>query len=277
MTIPIRIVDAFAASPFAGNPAAVCTLEAAPDETWCQNVAAEMNLSETAFVWPEDDRFRLRWFTPSVEVPLCGHATLAAAHVLWETQLVDAAHPVAFDTLSGVLSARAAAGWIELDFPSLEPKPAALPAAARRALGDAPVREVCSVDGGFEAVLALLDDARAVRSLVPDLGSLRAPGTPGLLVTAPGDTPGCDFVSRFFAPGVGIDEDPVTGGAHCALAPFWSARTGRSELVGHQLSARGGVVRVKVTGTRVRLQGQAVTVVQGTLSGPAEAGSGTRA
>lgn len=256
MSVPISVVDAFTDTAFRGNPAAVCQLETPAPDDWMQSVAAEMNLAETAFVVPRDaGEWDLRWFTPTVEVDLCGHATLASTHVLGQ-----AAH---FHTRSGVLScAPTAGGWIEMDFPVLAPKAAAADAGLLRALGTPDVYAVAT--SRFD-ILVELGSAEAVRALEPDLGALRTLSARGVIVTAPGDTEGVDMVSRFFAPGAGVDEDPVTGSAHCVLAPFWAARTGRAALVGYQASARGGMVRVGVRGDRVLLGGKAVTVISGYL------------
>jgi PhzF family phenazine biosynthesis protein len=272
--IPLFQVDAFTDVPFRGNPAAVCLLEAARDPAWMQAVAAEMNLAETAFLWPERDALRLRWFTPAVEVPLCGHATLASAHALYETGRVPSDAPIAFDTLSGRLAAVGEAdGWIRLDFPALppraepgEPPPGLLPALGLGAGAGASVYEVPrpnASDG--PSWLVELASVAALRALAPDFRALRAVAGHAVIVTARGDG-AHDFVSRFFAPKAGVDEDPVTGSAHCSLAPFWCARLARDELTGLQLSQRTGVVRVRRRGERVHLLGRAVTVLRGELA-----------
>ena len=230
--------------------------------------AAEMNLSETAFLWPQAEHWQLRWFTPAAEVKLCGHATLASAHVLWETGLLEAGQPAIFETLSGELSARPAEGGrIELDFPSRAPVAATPPHGLDAALG-APVTQWQSCGEDF---LALLADEWAVRALTPDLAVLASLPARGVIVTAEADPErDFDFVSRFFAPAIGVPEDPVTGSAHCALAPFWAERLGRTELVGRQVSRRGGRVEVALAGDRVRLRGHAVTVFTAQLTGAAE-------
>jgi predicted PhzF superfamily epimerase YddE/YHI9 len=251
-------VDAFATEPFRGNPAAVCLLDGARSDGWMQSVAAEMNLAETAFIERRPDDFALRWFTPTVEVDLCGHATLASAHVLWE--LGDARPRLAFATRSGVLTAERAEGGIRLDFPADPVAPVDPPPRLTAALGTRPV----AVGRGRSFYLAELADAEAVRGLRPDVGIIAGLDAGGVIVTAAGDGQ-ADFVSRFFAPAFGIDEDPVTGAAHCCLAPYWQSRLGRSRLVGYQASARGGFVGVAVDGDRVLLSGQAVTVVRGEL------------
>ena len=255
---PICVVDAFTDHPFAGNPAAVCVLDAFWDDDRLAAVAREMNLSETAFVVrrPDGD-YDLRWFTPAAEVDLCGHATLAAAHVL--------ARPhVRFHTRSGVLTARVGAdGWIHLDFPALPPTPAddLDTAALAREIGV----EVVAVWRSRFDVLIEVAHADVVRTLRPQIEGLVAFGARGYIVTAAGDRPGIDIVSRFFAPAVGVPEDPVTGSAHCVLAPFWAGRLGRAELVAEQASSRGGLLRLRLDGDRVILSGQAVTTWQGAL------------
>lgn len=264
MTVPIVQVDAFTAAVFAGNPAAVCVLPEARDDGWMQRVASEMNLSETAFLRrraPPDDGYELRWFTPAVEVDLCGHATLASAHVLWETGRLAPADTARFHTRSGLLTAERRGEWIELDFPATPEEPAAPPPGLVEALGASPRY----VGRSRYDVLVELDDEEAVRRLRPDFGRLAEIAVRGVIATACSADPGYDFVSRFFAPASGVDEDPVTGSAHCCLAPFWGRRLGKSELLARQVSARGGVVKVRLAGDRVRIGGQAVTVLTGEL------------
>jgi PhzF family phenazine biosynthesis protein len=265
MPVPLYTVDAFTDRPFAGNPAAVCLLESGPaDDAWMQAVAREMNLSETAFVQarPGGDGFDLRWFTPTVEVDLCGHATLASAHVLWEAGRLPADRPARFHTRSGLLSAsRNAGGTIQMDFPSKPSTPVEAPPGLAEALG---VQLVSVSSNGMDYLIELTDES-AVRGLRPDLRALKAVRARGVIVTARSDDARYDFVSRFFAPAVGVDEDPVTGSAHCCLAPFWAERLGKTKLVGYQASARGGVVGVEVLGDRVLLNGNAVTVLRGML------------
>ncbi|MDX2166501.1 MAG: PhzF family phenazine biosynthesis protein [Deltaproteobacteria bacterium] len=248
-TLRIVQVDAFTPEPFRGNPAAVCLLDPPRDAAWLQRVAAEMNLAETAFLWRRDDGFALRWFTPTVEVPLCGHATLASAHALWSEGVAPAGAPIAFHTASGVLRAWRDGDWIGLDFPALPSLGEPLPAAMLEALGAPVVHSHRTRTMG----LVELESAAAVRGLRPDLRRLQQVADTGICVTARGDQPQYDFVSRFFAPAHGIDEDPVTGSAHCALAVHWGARLGRTAMTGYQASPRGGVVRVEVAGERVRL------------------------
>jgi PhzF family phenazine biosynthesis protein len=261
MGLPLFHVDAFTDRPFGGNPAAVCLLPGPREDAWLQHVAAEMNLSETAFVHPEGPGLRLRWFTPAVEVSLCGHATLAAAHVLWEEGRVPAAKPIAFTTLSGTLSAARTGDLIELDFPLKPAVEAPPPAGLAEALGAAAVRA-----GRNELDwLVEVESEALLRGLRPDLAALARLPVRGVIVTSRPDAPGPDFVSRFFAPAAGVPEDPVTGSAHCCLADWWGRRLGKAEMVGRQVSRRGGVVRVRVAGDRVLLGGRAVTVARGDL------------
>jgi PhzF family phenazine biosynthesis protein len=258
---PFVQVDAFADRPFAGNPAAVCVLAAARDEEWMQLVAREMNLAETAFLLRRDDGFDLRWFTPLCEVDLCGHATLASAHALWEEGVLPPDSVVRFHTRSGVLTAERRDGLIWLDFPATPPKPVPAPPEVTRGLG-VPLRYVGRTAYDF---LVELESEAAVRGLSPDLRLLATLGNRGVIVTAPGAGSDFHFVSRFFAPAAGVPEDPVTGSAHCALAPFWGERLGLTEMVGFQASVRGGTVRVRLAGDRVLLGGRAVTVLRGEL------------
>jgi len=261
MPIPIVIVDAFTDTPFSGNPAAVCVLDAEPDRTWMQQVAREMNLSETAFVIRRKEHWALRWFTPTVEVDLCGHATLATAHVLWDTDRAPPDLALTFRTKSGALHAKREASRIWLDFPALPATWADAPPMLADALGARPTAVAKYV---FDYLVELESEA-AVRDLTPDLAMLaQVPGR-GVVVTAVATTPGFDFVSRFFAPQVGVPEDPVTGSAHCALAPYWAERLGKTRMLAYQASARGGLVEVEVAGDRVMLGGKAVTVVEGIL------------
>jgi len=264
VTMGIRAfkVDSFTAQPFAGNPAGVCLLTEPRDERWMQAVAREMNLSETAFLLREGDRFRLRWFTPAVEVDLCGHATLASAHVLWEEGVLAPSETARFATRSGELRAARRGDLIELDFPTKPEQRAEPPENLLEALRVTPLYLGRNV---FDYLL-LLDSEEAVRAVSPDFALLRSVTVRGVIVTAPSARPEFDFVSRFFAPAVGVDEDPVTGSAHCCLGPFWAARLGKNDLVGHQVSARGGVVNVRVAGDRVFLGGRAVTVLRGELT-----------
>jgi PhzF family phenazine biosynthesis protein len=253
------VVHAFADRPFAGNPAAVCFPSAQPADGWMQQVAAEMRLSETAFLTPAEDGYRLRWFTPTVEVDLCGHATLAAAYVLWQTGRLRPGGQARFHTRSGPLTVDQGPSGMTMDFPARAAEPCrewdGLPAA----LG-AQARFIGrnGTDGLVE-----LEDEQAVRSLRPDFALLSQYPVRGVIVTARSDDPGYDFVSRFFAPRAGVPEDPVTGSAHCCLGPFWGERLGKRDLVGYQASARGGSVRVGLRGGRVHLGGRAVLVLSG--------------
>lgn len=256
-------VDAFTDRPFAGNPAAVCVLPAPRDERWMQDVAREMNLSETAFLHPADDGYALRWFTPAVEVALCGHATLASAHVLWTDGHLAAGRAARFHTKSGLLTAERRGDWIELDLPATRPTEAPAPAGLVAALGLTTAPRW--VGRSRFDYLVEVDSEETVRALAPDLNALVRVETRGVTVTSRAAGGSFDFVSRFFAPRAGVPEDPVTGSAHCALAPFWSERLGRPELTAYQASARGGVVRTRVAGDRVVLAGQAVTVLRGEL------------
>jgi PhzF family phenazine biosynthesis protein len=265
MTLRIIQIDAFTPRPYAGNPAAVCLLDPPRDAAWLQAVAAEMNLAETAFLWRRDDGFALRWFTPTVEVPLCGHATLASAHALWETATLAAGAVARFHTASGELRAWRDGEWIGLDFPARPPSGAAVPAAVCAALG---AEAVATATTQTCHVVELASEA-AVRALAPDMRALAAASPAvGVTVTARAGAPPYDIVSRFFAPAHGIDEDPVTGSAHCALGSYWAPRLGKRELLAYQASRRGGTVRVVVEPTpgRVHLFGQAVTVLRGELA-----------
>jgi PhzF family phenazine biosynthesis protein len=267
MGIRISQVDAFTNQRFGGNPAAVCVLTEQADDPWMQSVAAEMNLSETAFArrLGTGSKFNLRWFTPRVEVDLCGHATLATAHILWEEGHLAIDEPAVFETRSGVLTAARTSQGIALDFPS-EPVDNELCTGPERGLLnaaiDSPIRFVGR--NRFD-VLVELDTEGQVRALKPDIRQLERLPVRGVIVTSRGDADEFDFVSRFFAPRVGIDEDPVCGSAHCCLGPYWAKRLGRRELVGHQVSCRGGIVRVRIDGSRVTLIGRAVTVLRGEL------------
>jgi PhzF family phenazine biosynthesis protein len=256
-------VDAFTGKPFAGNPAAVCLLETAADPLWMQDVASEMNLSETAFVQRRDDgAFDLRWFTPTLEVDLCGHATLASAHVLWEEGDVSRDVPIAFHTRSGVLTCHMRVDRIEMDFPARPVVEAHAPPGLIDAIGTKPI----SVwRNEHDTYLFEYASATDVRELSPDFAKLGALPDAYTCVTAPGDGEGFDFVSRFFAVQAGVDEDPVTGSAHCMLADFWAKKSGRADFRAYQCSARGGVVFARLEGDRVHLGGQAVTVVRGEL------------
>jgi len=261
MAIRIVTVDAFTDRPYAGNPAAVCVLrEPRPDE-WMRQVAREMNLSETAFLAPRGDAYHLRWFTPAVEVDLCGHATIGASHVLWEDGHLPAGAQARYDTRSGRLTADRRGEWIELDFPAkiaaaTEPPPGLL-----ASLG---VSKAAWVGKNVFDYFVEVDSEETLRSLAPNYSELRKEPVRGVIVTTRGHN-GFDFLSRFFAPAAGVNEDPVTGSAHTALAPYWAEKLGKQEMVGFQASARGGVVKVKMNGDRVILGGQAVTIMRAEL------------
>jgi predicted PhzF superfamily epimerase YddE/YHI9 len=261
MAITIQQVDSFTDKPFAGNPAGVCVLKQKADPAWMQDVAREMNLSETAFLEPAGDGFGLRWFTPAVEIELCGHATLASAHVLWETGMLDPAATARFHTLSGLLTAERRGEWIELDFPARPVEEADPPAGLLEVFA-----EPRFVGRSRYDYLLELASEEAVRKSAPDPQVLAALGVRGVIITARASSEPFDFVSRFFAPGSGVDEDPVTGSAHCTLGPFWAPRLGKEEFLAYQASARGGVVKVRLAGDRVKLGGQAVTVLRGRLA-----------
>jgi PhzF family phenazine biosynthesis protein len=261
MGLRIIQVDAFTDRPFAGNPAAVCVLPGPADERWMQDVAREMNLSETSFLHRLDDGYRLRWFTPAFEVDLCGHATLAAAHVLWEDGHLPADAPARFHTRSGLLTATRSGGWIEMDFPAKPASAAEPPAGLEQALGVG-ARYVGRSSFDY---LVEVDTEEAVRRLRPNFSLLESVDCRGVIVTSAAAGPPYDFVSRFFAPRAGINEDPVTGSAHCSLGPFWQRRLGKDALLARQLSARGGDVCVRLSDGRVVLGGQAVTVLRGEL------------
>lgn len=259
--IPLHWIDAFTSERFAGNPAPVCLLPEVRPDRWLQAVARELNQAETAFLRAEADGFELRWFTPSVEMDLCGHATIASAHFLWHQGHLRPEERARFRTRSGVLTAAREAEWITLDFPSTPPAPCDAPTGLLEALG---LERAEILRSKFD-YFVVVDEPGKLKTLAPDLRALRSIETRGVIVTAQSDQPNADFLSRFFAPRVGVDEDPVTGSAHCALAPYWAARLGRAALVGRQLSPRGGTVRVQDAGDRVLLGGQAVTVMVGTL------------
>jgi len=261
--MPLRItqVDAFTNKPFAGNPAGVCVLPKAADAAWMLNVAREMNLAETAFLVKQRDGYDLRWFTPAIEVDLCGHATLASAHVLWEDGHLPRTAQARFHTKSGLLTADQNGAWIELDFPATPAKPAKAPAGLIESLG---VSATFVGKSPFD-YLVELENESTVRRLAPNLSALAEVEARGVIVTARGAGT-YDFVSRFFAPQSGVPEDPVTGSAHCALAPYWSAKLGKNELVAFQASPRGGELRLRVAGDRIKIGGQAVTVLRGELT-----------
>lgn len=259
MPVPCLLVDAFTESPFTGNPAAVCLLAGAADAAWLQNVAMEFNQSETAFVYPKNDGFHLRWFTPKLEVDLCGHATLAAAHTLWELGRVPGSQVIRFYTRSGLLTAAKMDKLIELDFPAEPPEETPPPGTLKLALGG--VEPIAVARNRFDLMVEL-ESEEAVSQLQPHLSLIEGLPHRGLIVTAAAQTEGIDFVTRFFAPRAGVPEDPVTGSAFCCLGPYWQKKMGKYDFIAYQSSARGGYVRVRMAGARVYLAGQAVTVAK---------------
>lgn len=256
-------VDAFTSKPYTGNPAGVCVLQEAKNEEWMLNVAGEMNTPETAFLYPQQDGFNLRWFTPQVEVDLCGHATLASAHILWETGYLKEDEKAIFYTRNGVISAQISGEWIEMDFPLQPAIPVIPPNNLVEALG---VEPYYTGRTKFDYLIEV-NNEDTVYNIEPEFSLLAKVDTRGVIVTAKCADPGYDFISRFFAPGVGIDEDPVTGSAHCSLGPYWSEHLGKEDLKAYQASPRGGVVRVRVglNDNRVVLGGQALTVLKGKI------------
>ncbi|HPJ60691.1 MAG TPA: PhzF family phenazine biosynthesis protein [Bacteroidales bacterium] len=255
-------VDAFTAAPFKGNPAGVCLLERDMPKKWMQNVATEMNLSETAFVTPENDHFRIRFFTPETEVPLCGHGTLSSAHVLYQTGIAVRDKKIRFESRAGELFGRKSGNWIILDFPSYGFEPMQIPDSAAKLIGIQPV-ELYRTSHGWTMVL--LHNEEDVRNLQPDFSRMKNSPFGDLIVTAPSEDTNFDFCVRCFAPAVGINEDPVTGSAHCALTPFWHKRTGRTEFFSRQVSQRSGILKVAMKDNRVEIAGHAKTVLRGEL------------
>jgi len=250
----LHVIDAFTDRPFSGNPAAVCLLDRPADETWMKLVAFEMNLSETAFLHPVDGGYSLRWLTPYVEVKLCGHATLASAFVLWDTNVLKLDEPARFNTLSGWLTCKRNGSWIEMDFPAVVCEPVTIPKGLSEALGCELIS--CGLNG--MDYLVEVADERTLRNLKPNFTALATLPVRGVIVTCRGESADYDFLSRFFAPAAGVNEDPVTGSAHCALGPYWEERLGKSEFTAYQASQRGGLVKLNVRGHRVLLRGQAV-------------------
>lgn len=259
---PIYQVDAFTNQMFQGNPAAVCVLSSPVSDDWMQKVAREMNLSETAFLLKYEEGYNLRWFTPTTEVSLCGHATLASAHVLWSEHYLESNQEAKFYTRSGVLVARRLEDWIELDFPLKPVRETTTPQGLIEALG---IDKAVSIGKSDSNYVIEVDSPQVIRSLCPDFPRLTQIGHEGYIVTSLSDKPDFDFISRYFDPAEGINEDPVTGSAHCSLAPFWSVRMGKKEFIAYQASERGGVLKLKLNGDRVLIRGQAVTVLRGEL------------
>ena len=260
MKQPIIQVDAFTRVPFKGNPAAVCLTSGPAEESWMQNVAREMNLSETAFLYRDGDIYQLRWFTPATEVQLCGHATLASAHVLFEDAHVPGSETIIFNCASGELRVSRNGGRLEMDFPALPTKACETPLNLSRALG---LKPIAVHKGKFDYLIEVASPDE-VRACVPDFGMLRTLGVRGVMITAR-EGKDYDFISRFFAPGAGVDEDPVTGSAHCALAPYWGEKLSKTELTAYQASKRGGELWLSLRGDRVGIAGYAVTVMRAVL------------
>ena len=265
MKAKIFQVDAFTDRPFRGNPAGVCLLENARSDSWMQDIAVEMNVSETAFLLEIQEGFSLRWFTPKTEVSLCGHATLASAHVLWEEQILKPQEEAIFDTKSGKLVARKKGGWIEMDFPSGSVRAADAPKSLTKALNITPSHISRCVHSDGLLYLIEVESEDRVKNLDPDFNMLRSEDARAIIVTSIAKSGDYDFVSRFFAPAVGITEDPVTGSAHCYLAPYWADKLQKKELVGYQASRRSGVVHCRLSGDRVFLKGKAITILKGEL------------
>jgi predicted PhzF superfamily epimerase YddE/YHI9 len=262
MEIQVFVVDAFTSVPFSGNPAGVCLLPNPCDTHWMQQVAAELNLSETAFVLQKPDGFELKWFTPLIEVDLCGHGTLAAAHILWESGRLSPGSRAEFITKSGELSAWTDGDDIVLDFPATPAEKIAEPGMVESALDE----DAIFVGRSAFDYLVELPTEEAVLRLQPDLSAIKTLDVRGVIVTSRSDSSSYDFISRFFAPGAGIDEDPVTGSAHCCLGPYWGHKLQKDDLTAYQASARGGYMRVINRGNRVLLGGRAVTFLSGTIS-----------
>jgi PhzF family phenazine biosynthesis protein len=263
MGVPIFQVDAFTDKPFSGNPAAVCILPEVKEERWMQDVAREMNLSETAFLCPAEDGYHLRWFTPRTEVDLCGHATLATAHVLWEAGYLKGEEEARFHTRSGLLTAQLKGNWIELNFPAKPQERAVVPPEVIAALGVTPLY----TGKNASDYLIEVESEEIVRNIQPNFVLLAKAPVRGVIVTSRASSPAYDFVSRFFAPRVGINEDPVTGSAHCCLGPYWQEKLKREEFLACQASERGGFIKVRVENQRVYLAGQAITILRGEMVG----------
>jgi PhzF family phenazine biosynthesis protein len=255
-------VDAFTTRPFKGNPAGVCILEQEPDAGWMQDIAMEINASETAFVFPGKNCRRIRYFTPEVEVPLCGHATLSASHILYETNLVSEGEELLLSAKAGFLKIRKAGSWITMNFPAYQINKSIIPIEFEKVVGVKPL-EFYKCDNGL--TLALISEEKIIRQLKPDFSAMKKSEFGDLMVTAPSSDKKYDFCLRFFAPAVGIDEDPVTGSAHCALVPFWHMKTGKTDFNSHQVSKREGILKVTLKGDRVEISGQAKTIFKAEL------------
>jgi PhzF family phenazine biosynthesis protein len=255
-------VDAFTNQPFKGNPAGVCILKEEPDAAWMQNLAMEMNLSETAFVFPGTDRHVIRFFTPEAEMNLCGHATLSASHILYESGQVMSNDEIRFSSKAGDLMIKKRGEWITMNFPVYSLERMELTSEFERITGIKP-RELYEAGSGW--TLALLESETEVRNMKPDFSLMKNSVFGDLIVTAISEDPLYDFCVRCFAPAVGIDEDPVTGSAHCALVPFWHEKTGKNHFISHQVSKREGFLKVLLKGNRVEISGQAVTIFKAEL------------
>lgn len=262
MAVAIYQVDAFTKDAFTGNPAGVCLLKTAVTDEWMQKIAMEMNVSETAFLMKEKDGFRLRWFTPEKEVSLCGHATLASAHILWEEEVLSETEVAKFYTESGILTAAKFGQFIELNFPKVEVEEVEAPENLQKALGDV---ELVFVAKSLDDYLVEVESEEVLRNLAPNFELLKTIESRGIMVTSRANSNDIDFVSRFFAPQVGVNEDPVTGSSHCSLGPYWQTRLNKNEFIAYQASKRGGTLHIRVENERIVLSGEAVTVLKGEL------------
>ncbi len=261
--LPLYQVDSFTDQPFKGNPAGVCLLDGPRPNEWMRSLAAEMALSETAFVIRTGDDFTLRWFTPTIEIDLCGHATLASAHILWQNGIVSEAEPIRFHTRSGLLTITRSRDWIEMDFPARSYRPVAENEGVIDSVGAVPDE----VYQSGENLLFVYESEKTIRKMSPNFSALGSYDYHGVIVTSPADSPQFDFVSRFFAPSIGINEDPVTGSSHCTLTLYWSERLRKTNMNALQVSRRGGVLKVRMSGERVYISGQAVTVFATSIRG----------
>jgi PhzF family phenazine biosynthesis protein len=255
-------VDAFTTEPFRGNPAGVCILDREPSEAWMQNIAMEMNLSETAFVFPGNDCRGIRFYTPASEIELCGHATLSASHILYETGIIICTDEIRFSSKAGLLLIRKSADWITMNFPAYDLEKMAITDEFERVTGAKPIE---LYRAGYGWTLALLRSEHEVRNLAPNFSLMKNSEFGDLIVTSASSDPDFDFCVRCFAPALGINEDPVTGSAHCALVPFWHGKNGKTDFVSHQVSKRGGVLKVSIKGDRVEISGQAITIFKADL------------
>jgi PhzF family phenazine biosynthesis protein len=255
-------VDAFTTEPFKGNPAGVCILDKAMPDEWMQNIAMEMNLSETAFVFPGEESWLIRYFTPVSEIPLCGHATLSSAHIMYETGIATPDQEIVFGSKGGILNIRAVGGWIVMNFPAYQSYPAQIPPETEKLIGVSPAG-LYRTDHGWAFVL--LADEKILKEMKPDFQAMKNTAFGDLIATSPSSDPEFDFCVRCFAPALGIDEDPVTGSAQCALIPFWNRKTGKTKFISHQISARGGILKSSLINDRVDIEGQATTIFKAEL------------